>query len=38
MRDLSWYQYALIALCVIVIFIPPKYDPAIKLREWLDRG
>lgn len=24
----------LIVICVILVFLPPKYDPAIRLKEW----
>jgi len=24
----------LIALCVILVLLPPKYDPAIRIKEW----
>lgn len=27
----------LIGACVVLTLLPPKYDPAIRLREWLDR-
>ena len=23
-----------IALCVILVLLPPKYDPAIRIKEW----
>ena len=26
----------LIAACVILVLLPPKYDPAIRLKEWLN--
>ena len=25
----------MLAICVILILLPPKYDPAIRLKEWL---
>lgn len=27
----------LIAMVVVVLLIPPRYDPAIRLKEWLER-
>jgi len=25
----------LIIACVVLVLLPPKYDPAIRLKEWL---
>jgi hypothetical protein len=27
-------EYALIALCIILVLLPPKGDPAIRIKEW----
>lgn len=27
-------EIVLIALCVILVLLPPKYDPAIRIKEW----
>jgi hypothetical protein len=27
----------LVAMVVVVLLIPPRFDPAIRLKEWLDR-
>lgn len=27
--------YILIAICVVLVLLPTKYDPAIRLKEWL---
>lgn len=27
--------YVLIAALVVLILLPPKYDPAIRLKEWV---
>lgn len=35
MRD--FIGYALTAICVVLVFLPAKYDPAIRLKEWLSR-
>lgn len=29
-------EAVLIAACVILVLLPPKYDPAIRLKEWLN--
>lgn len=29
--------YILLALCVVLAILPPKYDPAIRLKEWLNK-
>lgn len=30
----SMAEYALIAICVILVLLPPKWDPAIRIKEW----
>lgn len=27
-------QYALLAVSVVIALLPPKYDPAVRLKEW----
>lgn len=27
-------EYVLIAICVILVLLPPKWDPAIRIKEW----
>lgn len=29
--------YVLAAICVLLVILPPRYDPAIRLKEWLER-
>ncbi|GEM_PF-5030298 len=29
-------EYVLIAICAFLIVLPRKYDPAIRLKEWLE--
>lgn len=29
--------FFLLGLVVLALVIPPKYDPAIRLKEWLER-
>lgn len=38
MDDLDATASILIALCVILVCLRPKWDPAIRLKEWLSRG
>lgn len=30
-------EIILALICLAVVLCPPKYDPAIRLREWLDK-
>ena len=32
-----WWEIPLYAFVLYLIFCPPKYDPAIRLKEWLGR-
>lgn len=29
--------YVLVAVCVILVMLPTKYDPAIRFKEWLEK-
>lgn len=31
-------EAVLIAACIILVLLPPRYDPAIRLKEWLSKG
>lgn len=31
----DWWVIFLIGLCIVMVILPPKYDPAIRLREWM---
>ena len=33
---MTWLEIGLIAICVVLVVLPPKYDPAVQLREWLN--
>jgi hypothetical protein len=33
----NWIAFAIAALCVLMAVLPPRYDPAIRLREWIER-
>lgn len=28
-------DFVLIAACVVLVLLPPRWDPAIRLKEWL---
>lgn len=30
-------EWILIGLCIVLVLLPPKYDPAIRLKEWTER-
>ena len=32
----SLVEYILFGICMILIILPPKYDPAIQFKEFLD--
>lgn len=34
---MSWWEIALLALVVALIVVPPRFDPAIRIKEWLDK-
>lgn len=34
---MSWVGWLLVAICVVLVLLPPRYDPAILLKEWLER-
>jgi hypothetical protein len=34
---MSRLEALLIAACLVLIVLPPRYDPAIRLKEWLER-
>lgn len=27
-------EYILIGICVVLVLLPPKWDPAIRIKEW----
>lgn len=31
-------EYILIGICIILVLLPPKWDPAIRLKEKTERG
>lgn len=37
MGGLTLLDIILIGACLLLVFAPPRYDPAIRIREWLDK-
>jgi hypothetical protein len=35
---MSWLEIILVAICVVLIVLPPKYDLAIRLKEYNERN
>jgi hypothetical protein len=39
-RDLAslvdWFGYTLGVIAILCVLLPPRYDPAIRLKEWMD--
>jgi hypothetical protein len=33
----DWLGWALFAVCLVLTLLPPKWDPAIRLKEWAYR-
>jgi hypothetical protein len=33
---MDWFGLALGVLALIIVILPPKYDPAIRMKEWLE--
>lgn len=33
---MNW-DYVLTGLCVILVLLPPRWDPAIRLKEWNEK-
>lgn len=31
-------EYVLVGICVFLVLLPTKWDPAIRLKEWMTRG
>ena len=29
-------DWGFIVICFVLILLPPRYDPAIRIKEWLD--
>ena len=34
---MSWLAIVILSACAILIILPPKYDPAIRFKEWIDK-
>lgn len=35
--NLDWLSIISVSAVIILILLPPRYDPAIRLKEWLER-
>lgn len=35
---MDWLTLILIAACIVLVILPARYDPAIRLKEWTLRG
>lgn len=33
----GWLEFAIIVVCVVLVLLPPRHDPAIRLKEWNER-
>jgi hypothetical protein len=33
---MNWWTFLVIA--IVLVLLPPKYDPAIRLKEWQERN
>ena len=33
----SWAAFILAGLCILLVVLPPKWDPAIRLKEWAEK-
>lgn len=31
----NYISFILLTLCVVLVLLPPKYDPANRLKEWV---
>lgn len=34
---MSAFELIVLAVCAAIVLVPPKYDPAIRLKEWLEK-
>jgi len=34
---MNWWQWLLLIAIAVLVFMPPPVDPAIRLKEWLER-
>jgi hypothetical protein len=34
---IEWCGPILLAVCAVLIALPPKYDPAIRLKHWFNK-
>jgi hypothetical protein len=34
---IAWWEWAIYAAVVVLVLLPPRWDPAIRLKEWIDK-
>lgn len=32
----DWFSDILVAVCVVLVLLPPRFDPAIRFKEWME--
>lgn len=35
--DWYWYEWVMMGVCIVLVLLPPKYDPAIRLKMWTEK-
>lgn len=33
----DWFSDLLVVVCLVLLALPPRYDPAIRWKEWMER-
>lgn len=33
----DWFSDVLVAIAIVCLLLPPRYDPAIRWKEWMER-
>lgn len=31
----DWFGFTLMVICVVLVLLPTRYDPAIRFKEWM---
>lgn len=34
---MTWLEFIILTICVVLVFLPPRYDPAIRFKEWVTK-
>lgn len=32
----TWTEWLALSVCFVLVVLPPRYDPVIRLKEWID--